>query len=176
MDSVLDVATCRRRHFMCYGHVGGKRYGYEEATIMCSQAPGMANARQRVKGLWRELKPLLKAGKFAAVQARELWSTEEQVHMRPGHFWACELGNANGQGSPILKEFTRQQFWPPREGEAGYEEKYKGIQRQRYDEGECAILLRCYFNRTADDPEGLTFVRWQERNGEMLVINSSEMY
>ena len=41
-------------------------------------------------------------------QARELWSEEERVHLRPGHFWVCELGNANGKGSPILHEYTKK--------------------------------------------------------------------
>ena len=58
--------------------------------------------------LWAKLKPLLKAGKHAAVQARELWYTEEKKHLRPGHFWACELGDADGKGSPIIHTFTRK--------------------------------------------------------------------
>ena len=48
--------------------------------------------------------------------------------------------------------------------------------RLRYDPGECAILLRCYYHRTADDAEGLTFVRWKgEQRSEILVINSCEL-
>ena len=39
---------------------------------------------------------------------RELWSKEEKKHLRPGHFWACELGDADGKGSPILHTFTRK--------------------------------------------------------------------
>jgi len=31
------------------------------------------------------------------------------------------------------------------------------------------------YHRTADDPEGLTFVRWQGQPGEKLVISSSEL-
>ena len=55
-------------------------------------------------------------------------------------------------------------------------EAYRGIPRQRYDEGECALLLRCYYHRTADDAEGLTFVRWMgQKRGEILVVNSSEL-
>ena len=118
----------------------------------------------------------------AAVQARELWSTEEQVHMRPGHFWACELGDANeldsakSKGSPILAgPFEQQQYWPPNEGEAGWMDAYRGIPRQRYDVGDCALLICCYYHRTADDREGLTFVRWRGKPGEKLVVNSSEL-
>ena len=72
--------------------------------------------------------------------------------------------------------FPKQQYWPPNEAEAGWKEEYMGIARLRYDDGECAILLRCYFHRTADDAQGLTFVRWQgEKLGERLVVNSSEL-
>ena len=140
------------------------------------QASGIANAKMRAKALWQELKRLLKAGKFAAVQARELWSTEEQVHMRPGHFWACVLGDADGKGSPILfGPFVKQQHWPPTEGEEGWKEEFRSLTRQRYDAGDCALLVRCYYHRTPDDREGLTFVRWQARPGETLVITSSEL-
>ena len=59
---------------------------------LCRQATGISNARSRAEALWQELKvkPLLKGldetTKFAAVQARKLWSKEEQIHMRPGRF------------------------------------------------------------------------------------------
>ena len=47
--------------------------------------------------------------------------------------------------------------------------KYRG------DEGECLLLLRRYYHRVSDDPAGLTFMRWQAKQGEVLVINSSEL-
>ena len=184
VNSLLDVAACQRRHLNQYKYGNGYRYGYEEATITCNFASGQGNAKARAKELWQDLKRVLKEGKFAAVQARELWSTEEQVHMHPGHFWACELGNADAllkrmenKGSPILAgPFESRQHWPPNEGETGWLEAYRGIVRQRYDVGECALLLRCYYHRTADDPEGLTFVRWMgQKRGEILVINSHEL-
>lgn len=176
IDNLLDVAACKGRHLMRYHHRGGDRYGYEEATITCTAASGIANARSRARQLWFELRPLLRAGKFAAVQAREQWSDEEDVHMRPGHFWVCELGDADGKGSPIIAgPFSKQEYWPPAEGRSGWEDRFRGIARLRYDAGECAILLRCYMNRTADDPEGLTFVRWKESPNEILVVNSADL-
>ena len=39
---------------------------------------------------------------MVCVQARELWSEEERVHLRPGHFWLALLGDADGKGSPII--------------------------------------------------------------------------
>ena len=61
------------------------------------------------------------------------------------------------------------------EGEVGWKAAYRGIVSQRYDVGECALLLRCYFHRTADDPEGLTFLRERVEPGVKLVVNSSEL-
>ena len=121
MDNLLDIANCERRHLNRYEtRRGCYRHGYEEATIVCTQATGQVNAKSRAKDLWQELKRLLKAGKFAAVQARELWSTEERVHMRPGHFWACELGDAGDlladaatKGSPILAGPFKGRQVPP---------------------------------------------------------------
>ena len=184
MDALLDVKQCKRRHLNRYEYNKGYRYGYEERTITCTLASGQANAKARAKALWQELKRLLSSGKFAAVQARELWSTEERVHMRPGHFWACELGDAGDlladasrKGSPILAgPFESRQYWPPNEGEPGWRVIFRGMLRLRYDPGECALLLRCYYHRVADDPEGLTFVRWMgQKAGEILVINSCEL-
>jgi len=185
MDNLLDIAGCKRRHLNEYEYGRGSRHGYEEATITCTQAAGQRNAKARQQELWKELKQLLLktgADRFAAVQARVLWAEEELVHMRPGHFWACQLGDAglllgdaSRRGSPILAgPFDRRQQWPPLEGEAGWKVAFRGIKALRYDAGECAILLRCYYHRTADDPEGLTFLRHAKVGTEILVINSCE--
>ena len=53
---------------------------------------------------------------------------------------------------------------------------YMYMWQVRGDAGECLLLVRRYFNRTPDDPTGLTFKYWQpEEKGEVLVINSSEL-
>ena len=41
--------------------------------------------------------------------------------------------------------------------------------------GDCALLLSHYYHRVPDDPEGLTFVGWAAKEGEKLVVNSSEL-
>jgi hypothetical protein len=166
MNAQLDIINCKRRHLS----------RFSESTIRCTQAAGIANARARSKDLWLKLQPLLKAGKFAAVQARELWSDEERAHLRPGHHWVCELGDAYGLGSPIFAgPFKKQVYWPPQKDQEGWRLEFEGIARQRYDAGDCAICLRRYYHRVADDAEGLTFVRWEAQGGEMLVVNSSEL-
>ena len=136
-----------------------------EQTIACRAAAGQANAKARAKVLWAELKRGLKAGKHAAIQARTLSSTEERRHLRPGHFWACELGNADGKGSPTLHTFSRKnEYFTLSDGN-----KIRG------DPGECVLLLRRYFNRTAADLEGLTFKQEQAKKGEVLAVNSSQL-
>ena len=131
LTAQLDIPDCKRRHLSSFDH--------SAEQITCTAAAGVANAKARAKALWRELKPLLKVGKAAAVQARsesycmclccacayeltnfptyqltnllqarQLWSKEEKTHLRPGHFWACELGNFDGDGSPIIYTFTKK--------------------------------------------------------------------
>ena len=62
-------------------------------------------------------------------------------------------------------------------GEGGAEAKIKGviIGKYRGDEGDCLLLLRRYYHRTADDATGLTFMRWEAKKGEVLVVNSTEL-
>jgi hypothetical protein len=106
------------------------------------------------------------AGKFAAVQVRELWAAEERVNLRNGHFWVCELGDADGEGSPIM---------PDTDGLPMTFESRTQFEGTRFEKGDSAILIRRYLNRTADDTQGLTFVPWVENEGETLIVNSSEL-
>lgn len=134
-------------------------------VITCTAAKGIANQKTRAKALWAELKRVLNAGKHAAVQARALWSSEEKVHLRPGHFWPCELGNFDGKGSPIIHTFTQKnESFTLSDG-----------RKMRGDAGECLLLIRCYFHRTIEDTSGLTFKQEQGKKGELLVVNSSEL-
>ena len=85
--------------------------------------------------------------------------------------WTCAEAVA-----PRIRAVDTRQHWPPNEGEQGWQDAFRGIPRQRYDPGECAILLSCYYHRVADDREGLTFVRWMgQKRGEILVVNSGEL-
>jgi len=85
------VPACKRRHLMRYEHRGGARFGYEEATITCTQVAGVGNAKVRAKALWRELKPLLKVGRHAAVEARVLWACTSTctTHAHVAHQSRC---------------------------------------------------------------------------------------
>ena len=144
MSVLLDIPGCKRHHLTSFER--------SEQTIASTAAAGLANAKARAKDLWKKLKPLLKAGRYCAMQARVLWGQEERQHMRPGHFWVAELGDA-GNGSPIIAGPWKERT------------TYKGV---RYDPSEVAVLLRRYYHRTADDPQGLTFMRWQEKKAGLL--------
>lgn len=157
MTPLLDISGCRRRHLSTFKG--------SEQMITCTAAAGLANQKARAKALWVELKRVLKAGKHVAIQARELALIEERRHLRPGHFWAAELGDADGTGSPIIHTFTRKnEIFELSDG-----------RKMRGDAGECLLLLRRYFHRTVDDLDGLTFKLWQGKKGELLVVNSSEL-
>ena len=82
---------------------------------------------------------------------------------------ACELGDADGKGSPILHTYTSKNEW--------FELKIDGVVIGKYrgDKGDCLLAIRRYYHRTANDATGLTFVRWQAKKGERLVVISTEL-
>ena len=92
------------------------------------------------------------------IQSRELWSTEERRHLRLGHFWGAELGDADGTFTRKNESFTLSDG-----------------RKMRGDAGDCLLLLHRYFHRTPEDLVGLTFRQWQAAKGEILVVSSSEL-
>ncbi len=79
--------------------------------------PGCTRSKQTS---WTEDKP----DAWGCVQAREVWSTEEEAHLRPGHFWICKFGTVPGRMSCVEKKFDPQtRRW----------EEYKGT---RYYDGD----------------------------------------
>jgi hypothetical protein len=70
-----------------------------------TSSAGIRNREKRAADtVVRELKRA-KPGAWAYIQAREAWSTEEEVNMRPGHFWICKLGTVPGSMSCVEKKF-----------------------------------------------------------------------
>ena len=70
-----------------------------------------------------------KPDKWGYVQARELWSPQEERQVRPGHFWLLKFWKVPGSNSFVEKNFklgTRQ-----------YEE-YKGV---LFGNGDCTLLF-----------------------------------
>ncbi len=119
----------------------------------------------------RELKRA-KPGAWGCIQAREVWSTEEEANMRPGHFWICKFGTVPGSMTCVERKFELQ-------GRKCKWEEYKGT---RYSDGDSALVVELWLHRVADDLSGLTFQEWDPSAGSddtsapvAMLVNSSEL-
>jgi hypothetical protein len=110
-----------------------------------TSSAGIRNREKRAADtVVRELKRA-KPGAWACIPTREVWSTEEEANMRPGHFWICKLGTVPGSMSCVEKKFELQ-------GSKCKWEEYKGT---RYSHGDSALVVELWLHRVADD----TYVR-----------------
>ena len=91
---------------------------------------------------------------FLAIQARERWSTSEEVHYRPGHFWLAQL--------PAVREVRKIA-------------KRCTIEGVMFGIGDYLIRIGRYFDRVASDTSGLTFEEWTPPDGGGFVINATEL-
>ena len=99
-----------------------------------------------------------------------MWSTEEEDHLCPGHFWICKFGTVPGSMSCVEKKFELQtRKW----------EEYKGT---RYYDGDKALVVELWLHRVTDDLSGLTFQEWDPSTGTddtsapvLMFVNSNEM-
>ena len=66
---------------------------------------GIEQRKKRVAEWVAKALPSVKPGVWGCVQARTQWSTEEDAHMRPGHHWLCEFGDA-GNGTSCERQFN----------------------------------------------------------------------
>jgi hypothetical protein len=112
----------------------------------------------------RELKRA-KPVAWACIQAREVWSTEEEANMRSGHFWICKLGTVPGSMSCVEKKFELQVSkckW----------KEYKGT---RYSHGDIALVVELWLHRVADDTSGLSAGTVDTSVPVAMIVNSSEL-
>jgi hypothetical protein len=73
-----------------------KQTAWIEVQFTVTSSAGIRNREERVADIVvRELKRA-KPGVWGCIQAREVWSSEEEANMRPGHFWICKLGTVPG--------------------------------------------------------------------------------
>ena len=147
-----------------------KQTSWTEGQFTVTASAGIRNRVQRVSEIVvRELKRA-KPGVWGCVQAVEVWSTEEEVHLSPGHFWICNFGTVPGSMSCVEKKFELQtRKW----------EEYKGT---RYYDGDKTLVVELWLNRVADDLSGLTFQEWDPSAGTddasapvAMLVNSSEL-
>ena len=82
-----------------------KQTSWTEDQFTVTASAGIRNRVQRVAEIVvRELKRT-KPGVWGCVQTHEVWSTEEEVHLCPGHFWICKFGTVPGSMSCVEKKF-----------------------------------------------------------------------
>jgi hypothetical protein len=149
-----------------------KQTAWIEDQFTVTSSAGIRNREKRVADIVvRELKRA-KPGAWACIQAREVWSTEEEANMRPGHFWICKLGTFPGSMSCVERKFELQ-------GSKCKWEEYKGT---RYSHGDSALVVELWLHRVADDTSGLTFQEWDPSAGTddtsvpvAMLVNSSEL-
>lgn len=164
-SSWLDVPGCCR----------AKLTVFKEGKFTVSHANGIANRNKRLADLSATLEKQIAPGKYAYVQVRELWSTAEERHYRPGHGWLCELGDA-GDGSCVERTFKLGRASSSR---ASWE-VYKGV---RFYDGEKALTVKRWLHRVDEDASGLTFGPWEPSEDELdpneqrahMIINMSEV-
>ncbi len=88
-------------------------------------------------------------------------------HMRPGHHWLCEFGDA-GNGTSCERQFN-----------LGHRQckDYRGT---RFYNKDSALVIKRWLNRVEEDASGLTFQEWTtdvdtSRPPVAMLINSSEL-
>jgi hypothetical protein len=90
----LDTKDSVRLHLlMCHKSVSSHT---GHSCKACSLVRGRGHGTKEL--------PKVRSRPAHGMQARELWSIEGEVHMRPGHHWLCEFGDA-GDGTSCEKEF-----------------------------------------------------------------------
>ncbi len=117
-----------------------------EGVFVCVRARSWIPVDQ-IRSLGARLKRA-KAGSWGCVQAHEVWSTEEESHLSPGHFWIWKFGTVPGSMSCVEEKFELQtRKW----------EEYRGT---RYYDGKKTLVVELWLHRVADDLSGLTFQEW----------------
>jgi hypothetical protein len=135
----------------------------EQFTVLPFQ--GTEQRKKRVAEWVVKTLPSVKPGVWGCVQARTQWSTEEDAHMRPGHHWLCEFGDA-GNDTSCERQFN-----------LGHHqcEDYRGT--RFYNKDSDLVIMH---NRVEEDASGLTFQEWTPdvdtpRSPVTMLINSREL-
>jgi hypothetical protein len=143
-----------------------------EDQFTVTSSAGIRNREKRAADIVvRELKGA-KPGVWGCIQAREVWSSEEEANMRTGHFWICKLGTFPGSMTCVERKFEFQ------DRKCNWEE-YKDT---RYSDGDNSLVVELWLHRVADDVSGLTFQEWDPSAGSddtsapvAMLVNSREL-
>lgn len=126
-------------------------------TVQCPAPAASQEAQHEGKKLAQKLQAPTNEKQglgFLAIQARERWSTSEEAHYRPGHFWLAQ--------APNVLEVRKI-------------EKRCTIEGVMFHMDDYLVRIGRYFDRVATDPSGLTFEEWTPPDGSSFVINATEL-
>ena len=87
--NLLNVPGCLRSKLTVWKE--------DQFTVMSGQ--GIKEQEKRITEWVDKTLPMTKTSVWGCVQVPTQWSTEEDVHMRPGHHWLCEFGDADNDTS-----------------------------------------------------------------------------
>ncbi len=137
------------------------REGKTEVQFTVTTKSWIRNREKRVSEIVvRELKRA-KPGEWGCVQAREEWSTEEETHRCPGHFWICKFGTVPGIMSCVEKKFELQDHkW----------EEYRGT--RFYRTTWCQLFSKCWgpCDIRRKPPATDTFFHKRHTQGKLLEV------
>ncbi len=149
-----------------------KQTVWTEDQFKVTSSAGIRNHEKRGADIIvRELKRA-KPDAWGCIQAREVWSSEEEVNMWSGHFWICKFGTFPGSMTCVERKFELQ----------GRKCKWEEYKDTRYSDGDSALVVELWLHRVADDLSGLTFQEWDPSAGSddtsapvTMLVNSSEL-
>eukprot|EP00965_Chrysotila_dentata_P109104 3605136-Pleurochrysis_carterae.AAC.1 len=126
---------------------------WKQITVKQQQG---ANRRTEAQREGKKYAKQLKPSQYFAVQARAEWSSAEEVHLRPGHFWLAQ--------APPESEFSAEAMT-----------RRTTMDGIAYSVGDVRVRVGRYFDREASDLSGLTFEEWTAPEGACHYINSTEL-
>jgi hypothetical protein len=125
-----------------------KQTFWTEDEFTVTSSSGIRDRDVRVAEIVARELERTKPDKWGYVQAREIWSPQEERQVRPGHFWLMKFDKVPGTNSCVEKKFKL--------GARKYEE-YKGL---RFGNGDCVLVVDVWMYRVDEDVSGLTFEEW----------------
>ena len=102
-DQTLVCDECEtNRHEAFLGIAEGKRTSTWHEQEVKDLGTGLAGRRVEAQAQGHKFATMLKPHGFMSIQARERWSTTEEVHVRPGHFWVAQVRPAPPCTQPLF--------------------------------------------------------------------------
>ena len=117
--NLLDVPECLRSKVTVWKE--------DQFTVLSGQ--GIKEWEKRVTEWVVKVLPMAKPGVWVCVQTRGQWVTEEDVHIRPGHHWMCEFGDA-GNDTSCEKQFNLSHH------------KWEDYRVTRFYKGDCDLVIK----------------------------------